>query len=90
MAQYQLVFSQYIDISSFELEGDSEGSQGASPHFEGRVVVVGAENNFYSMEMSSPLTGSVSSSLDLMESILPWLLSRVRFFLISTSSCSGL
>ena len=47
-----------MSISSFELEGDSEGSQGASSHFEGRVVVMGAENNFYSLEMSSSLTGS--------------------------------
>ena len=47
-----------MSISSFELEGDSEGSQGATPHFEGRVVVMGAENNFYSLEMSSSLSGS--------------------------------
>ena len=59
VAQHHSVFSQSINISSFELEGDSEGSQGATPYFEGRVVVMGAENNFYTMEMSSPLTGSV-------------------------------
>ena len=57
ISQYSV--SQSNTISSFELEGDSEGSQGATSHFEGRVVVMGAENNFYTMEMSSPLSGSV-------------------------------
>ena len=44
----------------FELEGDAEGSQGASAQFEGRVVVMGVDNNFYNMEMSSSLSGQVS------------------------------
>ena len=41
----------------FELEGDGVGSQGAAAQFEGRVVVMGAENNFYTLEMSSSLSG---------------------------------
>ena len=45
---------------SFDLEGDSEGSQGATSHFEGRVVVMGAENDFYNLEMSSSLKGPLS------------------------------
>ena len=46
-----------VILNRFELDGDVAGSQGASSQFEGRVVVLGAENNFYSLEMSSSLSG---------------------------------
>ena len=45
---------------SFELQGDAQGSQGASSYFVGRVVVMGNKNKFYNMEMSSALNGQAS------------------------------
>ena len=45
---------------SFEFKGDPQGSQGASSYFVGRVVVMGNENKFYNMEMSSALNGQAS------------------------------
>ena len=45
---------------SFELQGDPQGSQGASSYFVGRVVVMGDKNKFYNMEMSSALNGQAS------------------------------
>ena len=49
--------AELLILNRFELDGDAAGSQGASSQFEGRVVVLGAENNFYSLEMSSSLSG---------------------------------
>lgn len=45
---------------NFELQGDAQGSQGASSYFVGRVVVMGNKNKFYNMEMSSALNGQAS------------------------------
>ena len=58
-SQYLILFS-YI-FNSFELNGDSSGSEGAESKFLGKVLVTNgnlSENQFYDLEMSSSRNGS--------------------------------